>query len=112
MDTRATYRRIVQDVLTAYHEETRHAVTGVERQLVLDTERDHYLLLTVGWDGYQRLDSIVIHMDIKDDQVWIQYDGTERGMANDLLACGIPKADIVLGFHAPYKRPHTGFGVR
>ena len=24
---------------------------------------------------------------------------------------GIPKEDIVLGFHAPYKRPDTGYAV-
>jgi hypothetical protein len=24
---------------------------------------------------------------------------------------GIPKEDIVLGLHPPYKRPYTGYGV-
>jgi hypothetical protein len=24
---------------------------------------------------------------------------------------GIPKHDIVLGIHPPYKRPYTGYGV-
>jgi hypothetical protein len=28
-----------------------------------------------------------------------------------LVALGVPKEDIVLAFHAPYKRPYTGFGV-
>jgi hypothetical protein len=53
----------------------------------------------------------VLHIDIKDDQIWIQHDGTESGVANDLVAMGIPKEDIVLAFHAPYKHPYTGFGV-
>jgi hypothetical protein len=28
-----------------------------------------------------------------------------------LLARGVPKEDIVLAFHPPYKRPYTGFAV-
>ena len=94
-----------------YYQETATTMAGVERQLVIDAERDHYLLMTVGWQGPQRVDGCVIHIDIKDGQVWIQHDGTERGMANDLVERGIPKTAIVLGFHAPYKRPYTGFGV-
>jgi hypothetical protein len=32
-------------------------------------------------------------------------------MANELVELGVPKEDIILAFHAPYKRPYTGFGV-
>jgi hypothetical protein len=111
MDTLNTYRRVVQEVLEAYYQETAGAMAGGERQLVLDPHRDHYLLMTVGWDVNTRVDSCILHLDIKDGQIWIQHDGTERGIANDLVARGIPKTDIVLAFHAPYKRPYTGFGV-
>ena len=111
MDTVTRYRQVVQAVLTAYYQETTAAITEIERQLVLDPTRDHYLLMTVGWEQNHRVDGCVIHIDIKDGQIWIQHDGTERGIANDLVDAGIPKADIVLAFHAPYKRPYTGFGV-
>lgn len=47
---------------------------------------------------------MIIHVDIKDDKISIQRDGTEIGIANELMATGVPKEDIVLGFHAPYKR--------
>jgi hypothetical protein len=43
--------------------------------------------------------------------VWIQHDATDVGIANELLARGVPKEDIVLAFHPPYKRPYTGFAV-
>ncbi|MEA5566929.1 element excision factor XisI family protein [Anabaena sp. UHCC 0399] len=52
------------------------------------------------------------HVDIKNDKIWIQRDGTKIGIANELIAAGVPKEDIVLGFHAPYKRQFTGFAVR
>jgi XisI protein len=36
---------------------------------------------------------------------------TEDGIAEELIAAGIPKQHIVLGFHEPEIRPHTGFAV-
>ncbi|WP_249213848.1 MULTISPECIES: element excision factor XisI family protein [unclassified Synechocystis] len=42
---------------------------------------------------------------------WVQRDGTEDGIANELVANGIPKEVIVLGFHEPSVRPHTGFAI-
>ncbi len=36
---------------------------------------------------------------------------TEQGIANELVAGGIPKEQIVLGFRSPNIRQHTGFAV-
>ena len=33
-----------------------------------------------------------------DNKIWIQHDGTEIGIAKELVALGISKQDIVLGF--------------
>ncbi len=104
------YRQAVQHVLEQYAD-NRPAIGDVEIQPVFDIQHDHYQLVTVGWQNQQRLYGALVHVDIKDSQIWIQYDGTERGIANDLVEHGIPKADIVLGFQAPYKRPYTGFGI-
>ncbi len=34
--------------------------------------------------------SAVIHIDLLGDKVWVQYDGTEDGVATELVAAGIP----------------------
>lgn len=34
-----------------------------------------------------------------DVKTWIQRDGTEYGITNELVAAGIPKDKIVLAFH-------------
>ena len=44
-------------------------------------------------------------------KIWIQYDGTEVGVANELIELGIPKKSIVLGFHDPNARKFTEFAV-
>jgi len=48
---------------------------------------------------------------ILDDKIVIQYDGTEVGIANELVARGVLKQDIVLAFHAPYLRQFTEFAL-
>jgi len=51
----------------------------------------------------------LISIDIKGEKIWIQHNGTESGIADELVLPGIPKSDIVMGFQAPYKRKPTGF---
>ncbi len=49
----------------------------------------------------------VIHIDIIDSQVWIQANNTDRLIAEELVAAGIPAKSIVLGLQPPDVRPHT-----
>jgi len=65
----------------------------------------------MGWHGNRRVRGCVLQIDIKNEKIWIQHDGTEIGVANELVGWGVPKEDIILAYHAPYKRPYTGFGV-
>jgi XisI protein len=52
-----------------------------------------------------------LHLDIKNEKVWIQHNGTEANIADELIDLGVSKTDIVLGFHSPYKRQFTDFAV-
>lgn len=58
-----------------------------------------------------QLYGVLIHIDLKNNKVWIQYDGTEVGVANELLERGIPREDIVLAYHSPFMRQYDGFAV-
>ncbi len=104
------YRTFIEQILREYGQ-YKPNYGEVDLQLVLDRERDHYHLMSVGWDGYERIRGSILHIDIKDGKIWIQHDGTEEGIANRFLEWGVPPQDIVLAFHAPYKRKYTGFAV-
>jgi len=43
--------------------------------------------------------------------VWIQHDGTEKGVVEELVALGIPRNKIVLAFHKPEMRKYTPYAV-
>ncbi len=104
------YRQYIQQVIKQ-HTRYQPSYGQVELQTLFDTEHDHYQLVHAGWHKNHRKYGCLIHMDIKNGKVWIQYDGTEVGVANELVELGIPKEDIVLAYHPPYKRPYTGFAV-
>jgi hypothetical protein len=109
MDKLLKYREHARKIL----EEHAHPSSdrAVETQVVIDEVRDHYLLLYIGWSGHERVRGCILHLDIKEGRIWVQYDGTEGGVANELVEMGVPKEDIILGFRAAYRRPLTGFGV-
>jgi hypothetical protein len=54
---------------------------------------------------------LISKFDIKDGKIWLQQNITDIDVGQELLEFGIPKEDIVLGLHLPYKRPYTGYGV-
>lgn len=83
----------------------------VETQLVFDRERDHYQLAYVGWEKHRRVYGVAIHIDIKNDKIWIQHNGTEAELGEELVDLGILKQDIVVGFHSPSKRKFTEYSV-
>ena len=53
----------------------------------------------------------LVHVDLIDGRFWIQRDGTEYSIAQELLDAGIPKDRIVLAFHSPAKRRLTDFAA-
>ena len=110
MDGVDTYRQIICTVLSEYVQ-LQYANGEIQNEAVFDPEHDHYLVVSVGWQDIKRVHGVLIHIDIINDKVWIQRDGTEQGIANDLVAAGIPKDHIVLGFHAPEVRPYTEYAI-
>ncbi|HEX4610507.1 MAG TPA: XisI protein [Urbifossiella sp.] len=110
MDRLTRYREAVRRVVREYAEFGRPG-SGIVNEVVEDTVNDHYLLLHIGWDRRRRTHGTVLHIDLIDGKVWVQHDGTDRPVAEELAAAGGPKEDIVLAYKPADIRPHTGYGV-
>jgi len=110
MDKVEHYRQTVIRMIEEYAK-YKPSHGDVTPEPVIDRERDHYELMHVGWDAQRRVHGSVVHIDIIDGKIWVQYDGTSRPVVDELLAAGIPSEDIVLGFHPAEVRRHTGFAV-
>ena len=78
----------------------------IETQTITDDVHGHYLLSAVGWlNNRHREFNSFVHIDVKHDgKIWIQHDGTDLKIALILVERGVAKSDIVLAFHAPFRR--------
>ncbi len=110
MDKLAQYREIVRRLIHEYAS-YKPSHGQIETEAIIDPEKDHYEVMHVGWDGVRRVHGSVVHLEIIDGKIWIQYDGTSRPVAEELLAAGIPRDEIVLGFQPPEVRPYTDFAL-
>ncbi len=110
MDQLEHYRDIIERVLTN-HADPEESRQPIKSEVIFDRKRDHYLLLHMGWQGDRRIHGIVAQIDLIDGKVWIQRDGIEYGIAQDLLDAGVPKEHIVLGFKSPELRQYTDFAI-
>jgi hypothetical protein len=110
MDTLEKYRGTVQDIIRKYAE-IPYSYGNIQSQTVFDRDADHYLLMIAGREGVRRVHGCLVHIDIIGGKIWIQRDGTEDGIAEELLKAGIPKDRIVLGFRSPEMRKHTQFAT-
>jgi hypothetical protein len=83
----------------------------IRTELVCDEAQGHYQLGQVGWENLHRVDDVFLHIDVYEGKVWLQHDGTNLRIAEDLLRAGVPKEDIVLAFYPPEYRKYTEFAV-
>jgi hypothetical protein len=112
MDRVTVYRQYIQQLLQAKANRSMQNSKEVEVQTIFDVERDHYQLVYVGWKHNDIRDyGCLLHLDIKGGKIWIQYDGTEDGIAHALMKLGVPSQDIVLGFQPLRVRADTDFAV-
>lgn len=110
MDTIEQYRAILRNIIEQYAR-YKPSHGQIDTETVIDAERDHYEVLHVGWDGVRRVHGSVIHVDIIDGKIWIQYDGTSQPVAQELLTAGVPRDAIVLGFYPAEERQYTDFST-
>jgi hypothetical protein len=90
---RDTIRRVLRRFV-----DIRYKYGDIHNETVFDDESARYLVLSQGWMNGGRVHGCLIHIEVIDGKIWIQRDGTEQGVANDLVDEGIPKNRIVLGF--------------
>jgi hypothetical protein len=98
-DERAIIRRCLRE-----HVDIRYINGDIHNETVFDEENARYLVVSQGWMGTKRTHGCLLHVEIIDGKIWIQRDGTEEGIAGDLVEAGIPKSRIVLGFWDPEAR--------
>lgn len=107
MEKITQYKQIVYDLVSEIFAMTPNE-NGIERHLIADMERGHFVLFSIGWyQEYHREYIPFLHLRVTaNGRVYIEHDGTSLVVADLLVERGIPTHDIVLAWHAPFRRIH------
>ena len=104
------WREVLEKILKHYAS-LPYRYGDVTNQVIISGDRNHFMLVHEGWENRRRVYGTVTHAEIRDGKIWIHYDGIEDGITDELVAAGVPKDKIVLAFHPPEIRQHTGYAL-
>ena len=95
MDKVEKYRQILKSV-TENHAKIFSPVQTVNSSAVCDFEQNNYFL--IDFDTKEKRHYIVFHLRLDNGEVFIEQDGIEYGIKQDLVEAGISPNEIVLSY--------------
>jgi hypothetical protein len=96
-DSSTTNREIIKRVIQRYAQ-FKPSHGDIHLSTVFDEQQDRYALMQSGWDRGRRVSGNLIYITLHNDKIWIEYDGMEQGITQDLIAAGVHRDQIVLAF--------------
>ena len=96
MDKTHPYRIALKQVLEQCAKQQPTPTHGTIRtDLVCDEERDHYALVSVGWNNHRRIFAPIFYAVLQNGQIILEHDGIGYGISADLVAAGVDPTDII-----------------
>lgn len=112
MERVAFFQNKINEVIEEYLLELRQPSNkDIEFMPITDTNKHHYQIIAMGWEGYKRVFNLLFHLDIIGDKIWVQEDKMEYSITDRLVEKGISKKDIVIGYFPDYHRVYTEYAV-
>lgn len=105
------YKKYILQLLKSEVDYSYSNESEVEMKLISDEKGSHFQLMSIGWNGGEHIYNCYVHFDIIDGKIWLQRNMTERNFAEELVALGVPKSDIVIGFWKPSLRKYSDYAV-
>ena len=105
------YYKVLHPILAEHCGLIEKAKDSTTTQLIINREQTRYLVITEGWVDKKHIHALIFDCEIRESKIWLHHDGLDHGVVEVLVAAGIAKSDIVLAFHPPHIRKHTGYGI-
>lgn len=94
--TLSRWQTVIKQILSRYAQIPHRE--AIQARLLFDDQQSIYALIEMGWWQKRYLHNCLLHVEILNEQVWIQFDGTEMGIGAELIAAGIETQAIRFGF--------------
>lgn len=106
MDKLTQYAKILEDVIQEWGTATEGDDTS-RLLTIIDRESGNFLLVSAGWHGTKRLHNIIYHARIYNGKLWVEWDGTDPSINEELIRRGIPEEEMIFAFNHPSLRDLT-----
>ena len=106
---RLNYQEEIEKILNSFCDMV--VQKGTEVKIIRDRESGNYLVILAGWNDRARVYGISVHIELKNDKIWIHQDRTDTGIAQELIEFGVSQNDIILAFKSPFTRNFTEYAV-
>jgi len=110
METIDTLREAIDSLFTEW-EKLPRIPSDWKIVSVQDDQHGRYTLQHVSFTKDRYEARLLAYLEIRDGKIWILTDNTEEGIASELVAQGVSKDRIVLGFYSPRMREVGEFAV-
>lgn len=98
-----SYAQILSEVVREWGE-TGASLHPIDTEVICDLQSGNFLLIGVGWRKEARVHSMYFHARIREAKIWIEWDGIDPSIIEELLQRGIPRDAMVFGFLHPSMR--------
>lgn len=92
---RPTFFRTVLSSLLAPYDGKKYSYGQLTNHLIVDQRGTHFLVITEGWEQNTHIHHILIHLMIRENQIHIIKNATERDLEAELLEHGVQPFEIV-----------------
>ncbi len=104
------YQQLIVELLESHQSSYNATNPELQDQLICDYQSKNFQLITTGWSNNKYHYIVNFHFQIKlDGKIWLMANNTDIRIAEELVEKGVPRMDIVLGFHQPQYRQFTNF---
>lgn len=110
MDRTEFFRDVLTSLLESYDQQE-YSYGRLTNYLIADLRRNHFLVVTEGWDNDTHIHHILIHLFIRDSKIHLLRNGTERDLESELLEHGVLPSEIVPAWLPPSLRPLTDYAA-
>jgi hypothetical protein len=98
MEKLKKYAEIIEEELSRYTSISYANARELKQHLVINAEKNEFILLETGWIRHIFHHNIVFHFQLRDNRVRLFCNNTDIEIGDRLAEKGIPKSDIVVEF--------------
>ncbi len=101
MDRIAFFQKTITETLKDSADYYKGTTNPLNVIVIEDMKNNHFQLLMQGWDEDDYIFQCLLHLDIIENRIWIQYNNTDIVIEDELIKSGVKPNEIVLGLKHP-----------